>query len=101
MAGLGVGGRVALFVLDRVVGIGFLSLLLMFGLGYVVGEGIGAAVNRRRGLPYQYMAAGAVVLALVISTAGTLVFHGFIRLDLFALIGAVIAVVAATARLRP
>ena len=101
MVGLGIGGGVALFVLDRMVGIGFLSLLLMFGLGYVVGEGIGAAVNRRRGLPYQYMAAGAVVLALVISTTGTLVFHGFFRLDLFALIGAVIAVVAATARLRP
>jgi len=101
MAGLGIGGGVALYVLDEVVGLGFLRLLLMFGLGYVVGEGIGTAVNRRRGLPYQYMAAGAVALALGISTAGTLVFNGALRLDLFALIGAGVAVVGATARLRP
>lgn len=42
---------------------GFLFFIVMIGLGYVVGEGVSKAVNRRRGRPYQYMALAGVLLA--------------------------------------
>ena len=102
LVGLGMAGGVVLFIMDRIPGLGFFSLLIMLGIGYGAGEGISAAVNRRRGRPYQLMAAGAVVLALAVSFGGTLVLNGFLpRIGLFTVVGAVIAVVAATARLRP
>ena len=43
--------------------IGMIFFIVMAGLGYVIGEGVGTAVNRRRGRPYQYMALGGVLLA--------------------------------------
>ena len=42
---------------------GFFFFIVMAGLGYVIGEGVGSAVNQRRGRPYQYMALGGVLLA--------------------------------------
>ena len=101
MAGLGLAGGIALFIITGLPGLGFLSLLLMIGLGYVVGEGIGAAVNRRRGRPYQYMAAGAVVLAFGLYLVTQLAVTGSFTLDAFTALGAVIAVVVAVNRLRP
>ena len=62
--GLGLAGAVGLLLIARFVPFGGLFFFLtMAGLGYVLGEGVGAAVNRRRGRPYQYMALGAVLLA--------------------------------------
>jgi hypothetical protein len=62
--GLGIAGGIALAVLMAVVpAAGFFFFILMGGLGYALGEGVGYAVNRRRGRPYQYMALGAVLLA--------------------------------------
>ena len=44
---------------------GFFFFILMAGLGYVIGEGLGKAVNQRRGRPYQYMAMAGVLVATV------------------------------------
>ena len=99
MVGLGLAGGVALSILSAVPGLGLFRLLLMMGLGYVAGEGIGAAVNRRRGRPYQLMAAGAVAMALSFFLLPSLVVGG--RLDLFALLGGLLAMAIAVGRLRP
>ena len=62
--GLGLVGLIAIvLLLGRVPGLGFFFFFLMGGLGYLIGEGVGRAVNRRRGRPYQYMALGGVLLA--------------------------------------
>ena len=99
MVGLGLAGGIVLTVLSQVPGLGFFRLLLMAGLGYVAGEGIGASVNRRRGRPYQLMAAGAVVLAVGLFLVPRLAVTGGV--DVFAVLGGFIAVVVAVNRLRP
>jgi len=61
---LGLGGLLALLlILSIFPAAGFFFFILMGGLGYGIGEGVGYAVNRRRGRPYQYMALGGVLLA--------------------------------------
>jgi len=63
-AGLGLAGGIALWLLlGFIPGAGFVFFFLMGGLGYAIGEGVGFAVNRRRGRHYQYMAIGGVLLA--------------------------------------
>ena len=101
MLGLGVAGGLALVILGQTPVFGFFSLMLMLGLGYVTGEGISAAVNRKRGRPFQWMAAGGVLIALGVSWGSDLLIHGTLFVGFFTLIGALIAVVAATSRLRP
>lgn len=101
IAVLGLGGGLVLSILDLVVGTPFIRLLLMFGFGYVAGEGVSVAVNRRRGLPYQSMAAVAVLLALSISLLGSIPIRGLLLFDMFTIIGGVIAVLTAANRLRP
>jgi len=62
--GLGLAGAIALGVLLAFIpGAGFFFFFVMGGLGYGIGEGVGFAVNRRRGRHYQYMAIGGVLLA--------------------------------------
>jgi hypothetical protein len=62
--GLGFAGLIALGVISQIIpAAGFFFFILMGGLGYAIGEGVGYAVNRRRGRPYQYMALGGVLLA--------------------------------------
>jgi hypothetical protein len=61
---LGLGGLFALtLILAIFPAAGFFFFILMGGLGYGIGEGVGRAVNQRRGRPYQYMALGGVLLA--------------------------------------
>jgi hypothetical protein len=101
MAGLAIAGGLALFILDRLPGVGFFSVFAMMGVGYVTGEGISTAVNRRRGRRFQCLAAGAVLCAVGISWLGTLLVNGFLPIGFFPLLGALIAVVAAVKRLQP
>jgi hypothetical protein len=62
--GLGVAGFIALRVIAFALPfVGFFFFFMMMGLGYVMGEGVSAAVNKRRGRPYQYMALAAVLSA--------------------------------------
>jgi hypothetical protein len=98
--GLGVAGGIVLFILDNILGMGFFRFLIMLGLGSAIGEGVSNAVNKRRGRPFQYMAAGGVVTALGLSMLGGRVFNGVVFIDLWFLIGGVIALVSATSRLR-
>ena len=62
--GMGLLGLIGLGVVFSLLPFaGFFFFILMAGLGYVIGEGVGSAVNQRRGRPYQYMALGGVLLA--------------------------------------
>ena len=101
MLGLGIAGGVGLALIDWLLPFGFFSLMIMIGLGYAIGEGISAAVNRKRGVPLQFMAAGAVVIAVAVSAlADLLVVRGVIGVDLFDLIGLGLAIVVAVNRLK-
>ena len=66
--GLGIAGGVALILL-RALGLGFdlFSLAIVAaGLGFIVGEGVGAAANRKRGRTLQYAAVGGVLISYAI-----------------------------------
>jgi hypothetical protein len=72
MLGLGIAGGLALVLIDVLLPFGLFSLMIMIGLGYAIGEGLSAAVNRKRGRPLQCMAAGAVAIAVAVSVLGDL-----------------------------
>ena len=102
---LGLTGGFALFMLRQVLpGFGFLYFLLMIGAGYVIGEGISVAVNRRRGRPYQIIALAATGLATwpfaLAGLAGVLSFGGAIG-GLMTLFGVGAAGFVAWSRLAP
>lgn len=65
--GLGLTGFIALSVLFAILPFagGLLLFISMGGVGYVIGEGVGKAVNQRRGRPYQYMALTGALIATV------------------------------------
>ncbi|MEX2431316.1 MAG: hypothetical protein WD645_05285 [Dehalococcoidia bacterium] len=98
--GLGLAGAIALPILDMVLPFGgFFFFIIMFGVGYVIGEGVGAAVNRRRGRPYQFMALGGALLAVGPQTVLALFAVSFGAL--FTVLGAALAAYAAWHRLAP
>ena len=97
-AAAGFGGAILLSILARFFGNGFLFLFLMVAFGYVVGEVVSSAVNRRRGRPYQYIAAGGALLATAPVLLPLLLYGSF---GLFGLLGVGIAVWVAQARLAP
>ena len=43
----------------------FIEMIAMAGAGYLIGEGISAAVNRKRGRSLRLVAAGSVFVAFV------------------------------------
>ena len=98
--GMGIAGAIGLRVIALVVPFaGFFFFLIMAGLGYLMGEGVGAAVNRRRGRAYQLMALGAVVIAM-----GTELVFALLNLStgsLFTLMGFGLAALVAWSRLQP
>ena len=98
MVGLGLAGGLALFVLDLVLGLRFFRFFIFLGLGYAIGEGLSAAVNRKRGRPLQYIAAGGVLISVVLAFAlgDRQLFAGF-----FSIIGIGIAMAMASSRVRP
>jgi len=61
--GLGVLGLGALYLVLQLRFLGFFFFIIMGLLGYLIGEGVGKAVNQRRGRPYQYMALGGALIA--------------------------------------
>ena len=71
--GAGIVGYAALYVLLRLVPLaGVFYFFLMLGLGYAVSAVVGAAVNRRRGPAYQWMAAAGVLIAVFPTALGAL-----------------------------
>lgn len=85
---------------------GFLFVLLIgFALGYVIGEAVSLAANRKRGPPLQVIAVIGVIFAYLVRTALLVVVDGWgfgeLRLiDAFALLAVVFASVIAVNRLR-
>jgi len=100
MLGIGAGAGGLMYLVTLLPFGGFFMLFVWFGLGIAMAEGIGAAVNRRRGRPYQVLAAGGVVIAFGVTWLLSYFFRGAIAIDLFDLFGVVLALVAATSRLR-
>ena len=96
--GLGLAGGVALGLVRLLFG-GFFFFVIMIGLGYALGEGVGRAVNRRRGRAYQYMALGAVLLATSAFSIPAL--FSFNVSSAFALLGVAAAGLVAWHRLAP
>ena len=98
--GAGMAGLIALQVVFALLPfVGFFLYFVMLGLGYALGEVVSAAVNRRRGRVYQWMAVGSVALAsspLLIESLFDLSIGGLFRL---AAIGLAMAV--AWSRLAP
>jgi hypothetical protein len=83
----------------------FAVIAVGLGLGYVVGEAVAMATNRRRGPPLQIIAVGGVILAYVVRTALLLVVDGIgfgeLRVvDAFSLVAVVFAGFIAVQRLR-
>ena len=63
---IGIGGGVLFALLSPLfVGFFILDILAFVGLGYAIGEGVSASVNRKRGRSLRYVAGGGVVAALV------------------------------------
>lgn len=97
---LGLGCFVALSLISSFFNLGIFFFVLLAGAGYLIGEGVSAAVNRRRGRVYQYIAASGALLATLP------VFWSFILLgsgvsSLFALAGVTAAAYVAANRLAP
>ena len=92
--GLGiVGGAVAGIVALALFG-GLFFLALMGGLGYIIGEGVSLAANRKRGRTLQYIAAGGMLVA---GLAMLILLGAF---DVFTLLGIAVGVFIAVSRLR-
>ncbi len=96
--GLGVAGGAGLVLVPLIIpAAGLFYLPLMIGLGYLIGEGVTAAVNRRRGRPYQYLA----LLGVALATAPVWLFASVSFSSLIGLAGVACAGVFAWRRLDP
>ena len=86
--------------------LGLFSLLAALGLGYLVGEAVAAATNRRAGPPLQAAAVAGVVVAYLIRTAilassfRDVGLFELLRTDLFGYIAVALASWVAVSRLR-
>ena len=99
--GLGIGGALALLLVDGLPLSGFLNVFILFGTGYLIGEGVHASVNRRRGRAYQCAATLGVACAVGGFWGMQLLYRGTLPIGILDLVGAVVAIAAATSRLRP
>ena len=90
------------WALVRIILGGYLSGFLVIGVGYLVGEVISRAVNRKRGSGLAWSAAISVIVAFTVSGfvwAGPPGLSFLVR-DLFGLILLVVAIFVATNRVR-
>ena len=88
------------FLFFELFRIPFLPWVVTIGIGYLIGEGIGVSVNRKRGRHLQYIAGASMVLSyLVAGLISPLVFV-FTFPDLFFLLMLGIAVFVAAGRVR-
>jgi len=84
----------------------FFGLAIGAGVGYVVGEAVSMAANRKIGLPLQVMAAAGVVLAYLVRSAILISAVRHIDVidiaidDVFGYIAVILGVVVAVNRLR-
>ena len=106
-AAVGLGGVLGVawaVLLNEIGGIFFLPGLLAAAVGYLVGEAVSVAANRKRGLGLSLVAASGVVIAYSVSMATTLTRPGGFRFDLvdmvFALLFLALAVYISVSRVR-
>ena len=65
---LGVAGGIIFKLLSLLLGgVAFWQAIAFAGIGYVIGEGVSVAVNRKRGRGLKLVASGGVFLAYVVS----------------------------------
>ncbi len=65
---LGVAGGVIFKLLSLLLsGVSFWQAIAFAGIGYMVGEGVSVAVNRKRGRGLKLVASGGVFLAYIVS----------------------------------
>ncbi len=91
------GGALAVLVVRPLL-FGLLYLVALGGFGYVVGESVGASVRRKRGRALQVVAAGGVVVGLVVIASLPPSWGG--GLSFLDLLGGGLGVYVATMRLR-
>ncbi len=86
-------------LLSYVLPLGFLVFFIAMGIGYLVGESVSLATNRKRGRQLAVVAVGGVIVAFLISNAIT---YGVLinGLDLFGLIALVLGAVVAAGRVQ-
>ena len=60
-----VGGVVGGVVLGELFGLPFLGPIVIVAVGYLAGEGISMAANRKRGRSLKYVAAGSVIISVL------------------------------------
>ena len=64
---LGVVGGVAFALLSPLLlRVQFLDVAALVGIGYLVGEGVSAAVNRKRGRALKFVASGGILVAYIV-----------------------------------
>ena len=68
----------------------FLTGILAAGIGYLVGEAVSVAANRKRGLGLSLIATSGVVIAFAAATITTLAQPVAYRYDLFNIVTAVL-----------
>jgi len=86
-----VGGLAVAFIARPLIGLPYIAA--MGGLGYLMGEAVSAAANRKRGRQLQVVASAGILVCLIV-----LVFIAF--LDLLDLVGIGLAIYIAYLRLR-
>lgn len=91
--GLAIGLGVLWVFLRAYVPFGF--VLIPLGIGFVIGEGISLAVNRKRGRGLQVVAGCCVLASFVVSGA----IRSWLFLDIYTLLGLAVAVLLAISRL--
>lgn len=94
---------------------GFFTVLIAAGVGYIVGEGVSLAANRKRSLGLQVLAGGAVLLAFGVAHLGPSIWRFGLApellglwaelafrslLDAAALLGLAIGIIMAVSRVR-
>jgi hypothetical protein len=92
-----VGGGILWAILNGLLGsIPFVPALIGVGVGYAAGELISISVNRKRSIGLAWLAAGAVVVAFLISW-----WFGPFGFGLWGLLFIILGVVFAVQRVRP
>ncbi|MBI2855650.1 MAG: hypothetical protein HYX93_02250 [Chloroflexi bacterium] len=76
----------------------FLPWLVTIGIGYLTGEGISVAVNRKRGRSLQYIAGGCMVLSYVVAGVVSPLVFVFTFPDILFIAVLVIAIFVAAGR---
>jgi hypothetical protein len=84
------------FLVPLIGFLGFFSLIVWGGAGYLIGQAVSLASNRSRARPMQWVAGGSALLAFTVAA----VISPFLVQTLFGLFAAVIIVAVAVSSVR-